>query len=213
MASLGSTRFGSVSYRECVRQGARLHHPRVQPAGRRVKASAQATGQAPPNEIVLNVSDVMTKRPAIITVSPEESITTCLEKLVSNRITGMPVVDEESRVVGVVSDFDMLALQAGHSSGDLFPPTDETWQAFKTVQVTLQRGTGKKVQEVMTVHPITVRGNTNINDATSILLTKKIRRLPVVDEGGKLIGLISRANIVNVVLEQWKQETGNVERP
>eukprot|EP00983_Pelagomonas_calceolata_P074104 1152408-Pelagomonas_calceolata.AAC.3 len=119
-------------------------------------------------------------------------------------------------VVGVVSDFDMLALQAGHSSGDLFPPTgvcvcacsgvlqcgacdwlarsqedacvhrrevqfqtwfapkgnasqalpvpvlarcmhaiDETWQAFKTVQVTLQRGTGKKVQEVMTVHPIT----------------------------------------------------------
>ncbi|KAF5842445.1 hypothetical protein DUNSADRAFT_7054 [Dunaliella salina] len=90
---------------------------------------------------------------------------------------------------------------------------NETWQAFKTVQVALQKGTGKKVQEVMTKNPVTVRGNTNINDATSILLTKKIRRLPVVDESGKLIGLISRANVVNVVLEQWKQETGNVDRP
>lgn len=55
-----------------------------------------------------------------------------------------------------------------------------------------------------------MRGNTNINDATTILLTKKIRRLPVVDEEGKLLGQISRANIVRVVLEQRRQEEGNV---
>lgn len=54
-----------------------------------------------------------------------------LQVLVDNCVSGLPVVDEQNRVVGVVSDFDLLALDVGgvpESRGPLFPPTDETWQ-------------------------------------------------------------------------------------
>ncbi len=50
--------------------------------------------------------------------------------------------------------------------GGLFPETDTTWQAFKQVKSILGKGTGKKVSDVMTPDPLTVRPETNINDAT-----------------------------------------------
>mmetsp|Transcript_9211 Transcript_9211/g.19708 ORF Transcript_9211/g.19708 Transcript_9211/m.19708 type:complete len:206 (+) Transcript_9211:96-713(+) len=151
------------------------------------------------------VQDVMTKRD-LITCKPEDTVDQALEMLVNYKVTGLPVVDDSNKVVGVVSDFDLLALDTlgRTNNSDLFPVAEQTWQAFKNVQSVLAKGTGKRVKDVMTANPVVVTPNTNLNDATSILLTKKIRRLPVVDKEGHLIGLVSRRDVVKAALAHRK---------
>ncbi|KXZ49688.1 hypothetical protein GPECTOR_20g545 [Gonium pectorale] len=158
------------------------------------------------SDLAFSVRDVMSSG-RLFTCRPEDTVDSALELLVANRITGLPVVDPDNRVVGVVSDFDLLALDSmGRVNEDqnLFPSADQSWQAFKEVKKMLAKSAGKKIKDVMTPQPITVRPETNLNDATSILITKKIRRLPVVDAEGRLVGLISRGNIVKAALAARK---------
>lgn len=139
----------------------------------------------------------------IYSCRPEDTVDAALEMLVQHRITGLPVVDTSSRVVGVVSDYDLLALdQLGQTKDDrqLFPQADETWQAFKEVKRLLAKSSGKKVKDVMTATPITVRPETGLDEAATLLLSKKIHRLPVVDAEGKLVGVLSRGNLVKAAL-------------
>ncbi|GLC44307.1 hypothetical protein PLESTB_000763800 [Pleodorina starrii] len=159
-----------------------------------------------PLETAHLVSDVMTSG-RLFSCGPDDTVDAALELLVQHRITGLPVVDAENRVVGVVSDFDLLALDAvGRVNEDqnLFPSADQSWQAFKEVKKMLAKSAGKKIKDVMTSNPITVRPETNLENATNILIVKKIRRLPVVDADGKLVGLISRGNIVKAALAARK---------
>lgn len=154
------------------------------------------------------VKDIMTIG-SIYACKPEDTIDSALELLVTHRITGLPVLDTDGKVVGVVSDFDLLALDMlgrtnSNTSSNLFPAADQTWKAFKEVKKMLAKTAGKKVLDVMTPNPICVRPDTCLNDATSILISKKIRRLPVVDEEGRLVGLISRGNIVKAALAARK---------
>jgi len=149
------------------------------------------------------VGDIMPVR-QVHTCKPDDTVEHALKTLVDNKVSGLPVVDTNNVVVGVVSDYDLLALDFTGKTNDsmLFPATDETWQAFKRVRAALAKGTGKRVRDVMTRTPWTVRLSTNINDATGLLLQKRIRRLPVVDESGRLVGIISRSNIISVCLAQ-----------
>lgn len=148
------------------------------------------------------VADVMTGG-AIISCKPDTTVEEALELLVQYRITGLPVVDDKDTVVGVVSDFDLLALDTlGRVNDDnnLFPSAEQTWQAFKQVKSLLAKTGGKLVKDVMTKKPITVTPKTDLDSAAQILLNKKIRRLPVLDENGKLVGILSRSNIVKAAL-------------
>lgn len=147
------------------------------------------------------VGDIMTTG-TLFSCSPDDTVDDVLECLIQNRITGLPVVDKTSgKVVGVVSDFDLLALDTlGRTNSNLFPATDETWKAWKDVKVMLAKTASRKVSDVMTKEPKCVKADTCLNDATSILITKKIRRLPVVDDEGKLVGVVSRGNIVKAAL-------------
>ena len=153
------------------------------------------------------VGDVMTTAP-LVTCNESMSIDAALELVVNCRVTGLPVVDEENLVVGVVSDYDLLALEdiCGVNEkdldmqGELFPRPGATWKAFNAVQNMLAKSGGKTVGDVMTRSPTVVRPNTNIEDAARILLSGRFRRLPVVDEDNKLIGILTRGNIVSAAL-------------
>lgn len=153
-------------------------------------------------QVYERVADAMTSG-VIHSCRPEDTVDEALEMLVLHRITGLPVVDATSKVVGVVSDYDLLALdQLGQTKNDkqLFPQADETWQAFKEVKRLLAKSSGKKVKDVMTATPITVRPETGLDEAATLLLSKKIHRLPVVTGEGKLVGVLSRGNLVKAAL-------------
>ena len=156
------------------------------------------------------VGDIMTTAP-LVSCNEEMSVDAALQLVVDCRVTGLPVVDEESKVVGVVSDYDLLALEdicgsnivqpeERNQVGDMFPPPGATWKAFNEVQQRLAKSKGKKVADVMTACPTVVRPYTNLEDAARILLSGRFRRLPVVDNDNRLIGILTRGNIVRAAL-------------
>lgn len=151
---------------------------------------------------VETVADVMTKG-KIHCVREWTPIDNALEMLVEYKISGLPVVDDDERVVGVVSDFDLLSLegvQGKMEEAGMFPDTNTNWQAFFEVQKLILKNAGKVVADVMTPEPFTVRDSTNLEAAARILLRLKIRRLPVVDEEGRLVGMFTRSDVIRAAL-------------
>lgn len=127
----------------------------------------EAPGEALPEEVVvmaLTAKDIMTKR--VVTVSPSTTVKELTELLAAKKISGVPVVDEQKRVVGIVTEADVLA----HPGA-------------------------KTVEEIMTKKVISVTPDTPVEEIAKLLAKKKIKRVPVIDKG-KLVGIVSRADIV-----------------
>ncbi|CAH9060498.1 unnamed protein product [Cuscuta epithymum] len=158
-----------------------------------------------PRTGVYTVGNFMTGKENLLVVKPSTSVDEALEVLVENRITGFPVIDDEWKLVGVVSDYDLLALDsvsgAGRADADMFPEVDSTWKTFNEVQILLSKTNGKVVGDLMTPAPLVVRESSNLEDAARLLLETKYRRLPVVDSDGKLVGIITRGNVVRAALQ------------
>ncbi len=171
-----------------------------------VKMMTRATqGQQNTPSLLLNVGDVMTTKENIITCTPDTLIDDALELIVHHEITGLPVVDPvNSTVVGIVSDFDLLALEGvseEEKRGGLFPEAGDDWSSFFTVQKYVEKNKGKTVADIMTTEPVCVRVETSMSSAAHLLLHKRIRRLPVIDGAGCLVGIITRSNIIKAA---WK---------
>lgn len=151
------------------------------------------------------VADFMTKKANLLVVEASTTVDKALEVLVEKRITGFPVVDGDWNLVGVVSDYDLLALDSisggNHSDTVLFPDVDSTWKTFNEIQKLLGKTDGKVVGDLMTPSPLVVNETTNLEEAVRLLLETKYRRLPVVDVDGKLVGLITRGDVVRAALK------------
>ncbi|KAJ7952832.1 CBS domain-containing protein CBSX1, chloroplastic [Quillaja saponaria] len=182
-----------------------LHRSSSVSSLRRSSVTASSTLMAnSPRSGVYTVGDFMTKKEDLHVVKPTTTVDEALEILVENRITGFPVVDDDWKLVGLVSDYDLLALDSisgrGQTDTGLFPEVDSTWKTFNEVQKLLSKTMGKLVGDLMTPAPIVVRETTNLEDAAGLLLETKYRRLPVVDATGKLVGIITRGNVVRAAL-------------
>lgn len=103
-----------------------------------------------------------------VTVSPQATIEDAYELMKSHDIGGIPVVDNNNKLVGIVTDRDMRS-ETNHS---------------------------KTVSTVMTKNPVTVQGSCSLVEAKKILQLKKIKKLPVVDKNGILVGLITYKDII-----------------
>lgn len=114
--------------------------------------------------------------------------------LSENRISGMPVVDDQNRVVGVISEADLLTL-AGMQKGHTF--RDILHRILR--EPVPARKPGDRVQDVMSVPPITAKADDDAAEVANILNERRIKRLPVVDDEGHLIGIISRADIIRAI--------------
>ncbi|XP_028781149.1 CBS domain-containing protein CBSX2, chloroplastic isoform X2 [Neltuma alba] len=162
------------------------------------------------------VADFMTKKENLHVVKITTTVEEALEALVNNRISGLPVIDDEWNLVGVVSDYDLLAIDSisggSQCETNMFPDVDSSWKTFNEIQKLLSKTNGKVVGDLMTPTPLVVHKSTNLEDAARLLLETKYRRLPVVDEDGKLVGLITRGNIVRAAL-QSKRASESDEKP
>ncbi|CAA7407585.1 unnamed protein product [Spirodela intermedia] len=186
----------------------------------RVRTPSGATGgssallsnnSAQANNDIYRVGDFMTKREELKVVKPTTTIERALEILVESRITGFPVIDDDWTLVGVVSDYDLLALDSisgTRSDTALFPEVDSTWKTFNEIQKLLSKTNGKVIGDLMTPAPLVVRETTNLGDAARLLLETKYRRLPVVDSAGKLVGIITRGHIVRAALQMKRLSDG-----
>jgi len=130
-----------------------------------------------------------------IAVHEDMDIAEALRILVRNCISGLPVINDEGRVVGIITELDIITSEFTKDRG-LFEDLERSFlkrQAKKKV----------KVKEVMTSPPVTITPEEDIRVAARLLSEKGIKRLPVVDEKGRLVGIISRADIVRAIGEGW----------
>ncbi|KAK8716667.1 hypothetical protein V6N13_043972 [Hibiscus sabdariffa] len=157
-----------------------------------VAASGSLTANSvSPRGGVYTVGDFMTKKEDLHVVRPTTTVDEALEALVEHRITGFPVIDDDWKLVGLVSDYDLLALDSISGRGL------RTTCSLKLIAL------GK-----LSMRYRIVRETTNLEDAARLLLETKYRRLPVVDVDGKLVGIITRGNVVRAALQIKREIEG-----
>ncbi len=133
----------------------------------------------------------MTK--SVRTVGPETPLKHVARILAEERISGVPVVDSEGRVLGVVSEIDILAKERGaaRTRFDLLSWLAE-WEDTERKAKLKARTAG----EAMTHPPVTISAGSPVSRAAAFMVDRGVSRLPVTDVDGKLVGIISCADLV-----------------
>jgi len=145
----------------------------------------------------MRASDVMTKH--VITVNPNATVQAVAALLSENGISGVPVVDEANRVIGMVSEGDLIQRQEigterrRKRSRSWWLQSDADQRAVDYI-----KSHGRRVTDVMTREVISVNETTELADVATLLETNGIKRVPVLDDA-KLVGIISRANLVRAL--------------
>ncbi|MBM4273140.1 MAG: CBS domain-containing protein [Deltaproteobacteria bacterium] len=150
---------------------------------------------------MLTARDIMTTE--VITAAPESSVTEAAELLESHRISGLPVVDKEGRLVGVITQSDLV-----QRARDLeLPPAINLMDLRIFIETPshfrrrLEKMLGGTVKEVMTPDPITVVPETPLADLAALMDRKNVHTLPVV-ERGKLVGVIGKIDLIRALARQ-----------
>lgn len=136
----------------------------------------------------MKIRDLMTTD--VVTVAPDTSLKEAAALLVDRKISGLPVIDDERHVLGVLSEADILVREGGDGRregllGWLFEPDD----GFE------RKLTAKTVDEAMSAPAITVGPDVPIHRAATQMVEAGINRLPVVD-ADRLVGIVTRADLV-----------------
>lgn len=140
--------------------------------------------------------EIMTRD--VISVKSDTDIHEAGRFLIRNKISGMPVVDNENRVVGMICTSDLLMF-AGIPRGHVF--NDAVMKYILRKPVPRHRA-GKKVKDTMSTSVVTVFPDTTVKKIATILDKKGIKRVPVEDEKNRLVGIVSRGDILRIICEE-----------
>lgn len=141
------------------------------------------------------VRDVMVA--PVITVTPSTTVKEVAELFLEKRISAAPVVESQQRLVGIVSEGDLLhRVEAGterHRSWWL-----KGFIGDDTLAAEYVKSHGLKVSDVMTRRVVTATPETPLHEVAALLEKNAIKRVPIL-ENGKLVGIVSRANLIQAV--------------
>ncbi len=150
----------------------------------------------------VKVSEVM--RREVATVRPDSPITQVIDLLLDKDFTAVPVVDAQGRVVGMVSDSDLLTRGGMNVALSLKRATDPGF--VRELHEALENP-NRKVSEVMTRQVVTTRPEALLGQAARLMVDRHLKRLPVVDQEGKLVGILGRLDVLNTIaavhLPEW----------
>jgi CBS-domain-containing membrane protein len=132
----------------------------------------------------------------VVTVKRETDIRVAADLLTKHRISGMPVVDEDDRVIGVIGEADILAVAGLKGEHGGFR---DVLRHLLGEPVPVRKKSGSTVGELMSSPAITTTPDADIREVAAVLDDRRIKRLPVVDEQGRLVGVISRADIIRLL--------------
>jgi CBS domain-containing protein len=136
------------------------------------------------------VNDVMTR--AVVSAYRGASFKDIVQLMIKRGITAMPVIDEAHRVAGVVSESDLLAKQEFKDGGK------RRWFDGRRDRSSRAKGRALTAEELMTTPAVTVHPEATIVEAARLLDQHRIKRLPVTDDEDRLIGIVSRRDLLSV---------------
>lgn len=135
--------------------------------------------------------DVMTRE--VVFVPKDTPLTEVAEVMANKEISGLPVVDDEKKVMGVISEKDFAFHMGGKDFRSFMGVVAQCLKNRECVALPMRR---QKAEDIMSHPAITVKEATHVSEVADILTQNNINRLPVVDDGDKLVGIIARADIV-----------------
>jgi CBS domain-containing protein len=147
------------------------------------------------------VGDVMTR--GVLSVRPDTPLKEVARLLVDHRISGLPVVDEEGKILGVVSEADLLVKE---QDPDALPRRPFEWIFGKSAEAREMRTKveARTAGDAMTAPAITIEASRSAHAAAGLMIERRVNRLPVTD-GGELVGIVTRADLVRSFVRSDEQ--------
>lgn len=140
----------------------------------------------------MHASDIMTRR--VLTLSPEHSVRHAARLMLDNRISGLPVCNDEGELVSILSEGDLLhRCELGSAT------LKDTGYRSRQDAESYIKAHSWRVGDVMTKEPVTVDAEASVDQIAALMVTHAIKRLPVV-QWGRFVGIVSRRDILEVVV-------------
>ncbi len=140
------------------------------------------------------VRDIMSADPG--KVGPETPLSEVAGLLLSSTFTGLPIVDEENRPLGVITQGDLIYKAGLPMRLGLLSASEP-----EKVEAILESLAPKQAREIMTQPAITARDGELVTEAVGRMIEKNVKRLPVVNEAGRLVGILSRVDVFRGVMK------------
>jgi len=143
-------------------------------------------------------SEIMTTE--VITLTPETTIPEAARLMLENRINGLPVVDDDHTIVGILCQSDLIVQQQKFPLPTVFTLLDGIIPLTSTshLEKEVQKMSASTVDQAMSRNPISVTPDTDIEEVAEIMLKKKYHTVPVVEDG-KLVGVIGKEDILKTL--------------
>jgi CBS domain-containing protein len=150
----------------------------------------------------MQVKEIMTSE--VITVSTDESVEQCAKLLQEHDISGLPVLNAAGKVAGIITEGDLIR----RASRIKAPGYLEILGGLiylgspKKFVDELQRAMSLEAGQLMSKNVISVKPDDSVEAAATLMVEKKISRLPVLDDNGKLVGIVSRRDIMGCLYNE-----------
>lgn len=149
------------------------------------------------------VSDVMTH--TVVALGPDAPFKKIVETMGEWKVSALPVLEGDGRVVGVVSEADLLAKEEFRAD------SDSLIEQYRRLEELAKAG-AVTARELMTAPAVCIQADATLAQAARTMARKKVKRLPVVDGEGRLAGVVSRSDLLKVFLRDDEQIAAEVRR-
>ena len=151
----------------------------------------------------MKVSDIMTKE--VMTVKRDTSVNEVAKLMGVHDISGVPVVDDEQHVIGIITELDLIVRNTRLEMPHFVAVMD--WGRIplerpKHAKERLQHMLGTQAADIMTEKVETIGPDAPVEDLAELMVKQRFNPVPVVDEAGVLIGIISRADLIDMMAAQ-----------
>lgn len=139
----------------------------------------------------------------VITIGVDDTVEHCAKILSKHELSGLPVVDDKGKLRGIVTEGDLIRRAANVKPPEFYGFLGATvyLESPNKFMEKIKKSMAYLVKDIMTEDVITIDEDREIEDAATLLVQKKIKRLPVVDKEGNLVGIISRKDIMDYLFD------------
>ncbi|MBB3457432.1 CBS domain-containing protein [Rhizobium sp. BK313] len=148
------------------------------------------------------VKDVMTI--ALVKISPDNSVEQAARAMLASHVSGIPVVDDNGRLVGIISEGDLIR-RTELGGAAIASLTDATVPHQARVKAYIKRNSWR-VGDVMTTNPVTIDEDSSLARAAQVMEEHGVKRIPVM-KGDQLVGIVSRADLLQAFLVTRRDKT------
>ena len=148
----------------------------------------------------MKISEIMSTE--VVSVTPDTKITQAAKLLLERHINGLPVVDEDNNLVGIICQSDLIHQQKKLPLPTVFTLLDGLipLTSMSHMQKEVEKMAATDVHKAMTANPTSVTPDTDLEDVAELMVSKNFHTIPVVDQG-KLVGIVGKEDVLKTLIK------------